>query len=134
MIIEHYYSKKTELAPWYNGLVDTNKPKPYEINAAHARGITIEEFLRRDAIVKEQAAKCPYKVGDLVYPHSLALTHKYGMCKVRGIVSVYLALPPSEPWPESDLPFLVHAHSMREPQADPVNATINFFQKEYPKA
>ena len=141
MITEHYLiNKKPEtfnenVSNWYVPKIDAavGAVKVFDIASAKARNITLEELVRRDACVREQVANCPYKVGDLVYPHNLKLVAEYGMCKVKGIVQTYLALPLDEPWPDSDLPYLVHAYPLRTPSAPPFNATTNFFQKEYPK-
>lgn len=102
----------------------------FEYAQAAAKKITVVEWRRRDKIVREEAAKCPFVKGSIVFPTSLAKYEQYGSCTVTGISSVYNDFADNEEWPSSDLPYIIHAIGKDK---GTIQATANFFSTEFPK-
>ncbi len=107
MIEETYESKRVK--PVFVPAV-IGGPKHFtahEIHQAEARGITPEEYVRRNNIVKDQASKVWLRPGDTAYPESKAGYTKYGACLVIGICRSYKDFAFTDEWPKSDCPFIV---------------------------
>ncbi len=66
-------------------------------------GISIEEWQRRDAIVRREAlrARGVWTFMDTVYPYSIAEYQKMGTCSYMGCVYSYMEIDQSD-WPEDD--------------------------------
>lgn len=91
------------------------------------------EYLRRNNIIVDMAAKCQYKVGDMVRPYQDEVYEKEGLFKVLFIASdwiTYKAGAKDETkvdWPISDMPLIVTARN--EKNGTNVIATPNYFTK-----
>ena len=79
----------------------------FEINQAQARGITPEEFVRRNNIVQTLASRVALRPGDTAYPDSKAGYQKYGACMVIGVCRSYKDFAFDDNWPENDCPYVI---------------------------
>ncbi|CAB4131234.1 hypothetical protein UFOVP128_69 [uncultured Caudovirales phage] len=109
MITETYLAKakpSAELVPF----AFTSVPKhftAFEIHQATARGITPEEFVRRNNIVQALASKVALRPGDTAYPDNKSGYHKYGACLVIGVCRSYKDFSFDDAWPENDCPMII---------------------------
>lgn len=108
----------------------TYHPSYYDF-MAKKKGVTVEEYMRRDAIVKQQLEKLNYREGDSVYPYSKTGYDKYGMCKIKGIYRTYASMEDDWPTQNMDIPFLVTAHPVMRPQ-EVFFATVGYFKNHFP--
>lgn len=68
-----------------------------------------DETIRRDKIIRELFAKCPYKVGDQVMFCHEKDEKKYGKTlTVTKIIATYAQWSRQEQWPDNDNPMIVH--------------------------
>jgi hypothetical protein len=81
---------------------------------ATKKGLTLEEFRRRDAIVREEARLVTYFKGDVMYPFSHKEYVEKGKCRIQGIYRTYGEME-SDEWPAHDKPYIVTAHRMDTP-------------------
>ena len=102
-----------------------NNAEPQVTAWALARNITVAEFERRDALVKEQAAKVRLFAGQIAYPDSQQGYEQYGPVRVIGKINSYRELPIDEPWPASDMPYIVSFHPVNDANSV-VNCTWNY--------
>ena len=109
MITETYLAKATAVANDAPFLL-THTPKhftAFEIHQSTARGITPEEFVRRNCIVQSLASKVAMRPGDTAYPESKAGYQKYGACLVIGVCRSYKDFSYDDVWPENDCPMII---------------------------
>ena len=111
--------------------VQTFHPSYYE-HQGKKRGISAEEFKRRDAIVRAEYQKAFYRKGDVVYPHTWEEYQKRGKCVIDGLYSSYSQFEDDDVWPKSDLPMIVNAHPVDDVK-NTIVATANFFTSIEPK-
>lgn len=87
-----------------------NTPIIYERDRARAAtyGITIEEFMRRDAIVRDLFLKCNWKPGDVLWPYNEENRRRYGRCTLRGVYKSYhdFHVEEAKRWPKDDIPLI----------------------------
>ena len=88
-------------------------PNLYEF-WARKKNLTVEEFVRRDKIVREMYKKVTYKKGDTVYPYIKSEYEKRGRCYIKGVYKTYAEMEGE--WPGNDIPFIVTAHPMLAPK------------------
>lgn len=150
MIIEFFPNPNksvSKLFPVTNyGVVPHITPKPKEPTSyttgvgisedlyvfwAGKKNISVEEFKRRDVIVRDMANKCAYMRGDTVYPYSLKEYEDKGKCFVKGLYRTYAEMENDSEWPANDMPFIVTAHPMMRPQ-ETFFATGGFFKRIIP--
>lgn len=75
-------------------------------------GISTEEWLRRDKIVRAEAQKCNLRVGDSFYPFSKEGYELYGHCHIQSMALSYQHMDgPEEEWRET--PYLITARSAK---------------------
>jgi len=96
---------------------------------AKRKGITVEEFQRRDAIVRAEYAACKYKKDDVVYPFNKATYAKKGMVKVIGLYKSYDEYEDTS-WEKSDNAYIVTAAYVDTGES--LFCTVNFLQIEEP--
>jgi hypothetical protein len=84
---------------------------------AESKGVTQEEFDRRNAIIQKLVAQCPYKQYDLV------VDAKGTQYRVTSICNSYLLMGNDEPWRE--YPFLVTLRNQTAPN-NISTCTINY--------
>jgi hypothetical protein len=109
LITETYLAKATAVANDAPFLL-THTPKhftAFEIHQSTARGITPEEFVRRNCIVQSLASKVAMRPGDTAYPESKAGYQKYGACLVIGVCRSYKDFSYDDVWPENDCPMII---------------------------
>lgn len=71
-----------------------------------------QEAQRRNKIIKDLAARCDYKAGDIVKPSLPKGVSEYGEnIEVEYIMDSYVRWPKDEKWPKNDTPFIVCAWS-----------------------
>jgi hypothetical protein len=99
--------------------------------------LDIEEFRRRDGIIKNHYTRCLLKVGDRVRPMDDKTFKEHGWYKVMGIDKDWDAYCGNEvdetavKWPQNDVPMIVHALG-EKPETGACVATFMFFRKPYP--
>lgn len=146
MIIEHYPTKKKKnFLPPINlysypkqdaadtkTIVDAIVKKPNTFYEAQAKrqGCTVEEWLRRDAIVKAHFKECPYNTSDKVWPTTNDKIDQYGEVQIDTICYTYAQMD-KDKWPSNDNPLIVTARSLKNNYS--FFCTTNFLTKEEPK-
>lgn len=90
-----------------HGFVGGKWYSPQEHQQATLRGISPEEYVRRNRIVEQLANDFKMQTGDTCYPITASDYEKYGACMVVGITRTYKEIPPTEPWRKGDNPFLI---------------------------
>ena len=93
---------------------------PQEHQQAAMRGITAEEYRRRDDIVREQSNQVKLQTGDTAYPHNAEGLEKYGACIVIGITRSYKEFPVAEKWKKNDMPFVVSFRPLTGPDKESI--------------
>lgn len=151
MIIEHYPALKPKKKWTYEppaktgaGLpatIDTKKivdaiitePNEFYVKQAAKQKCTVEEWLRRDNIVRDMYKKCTYKPGDKMWPNTLAKCAQYGEVVVDNICYTYAQME-EDSWPKNgeDNPLIVLAHTQDERNYC-FFCTVNFLQPHKPK-
>lgn len=84
----------------------TQTPTPFELHQASQRNITVEEYRRRDRIVKDEAGKANILVGERCYPVTKKDYEKYGALVVLGVCRLYSDFAIDDEWPKNDNPFI----------------------------
>lgn len=75
-------------------------------------GISTNEWLRRDRVVKYLAAEVNLNFGDPFYPSTKEQYELYGECFFIGACNGYEELE-NEEWPDNDAPLIFHARSVK---------------------
>jgi hypothetical protein len=134
MIIQSFESKRQQVyqplaavndgptMPWYS------EREKYQ---AKMRNILPSEFIRREQIVKDLFAGCPYASGDVLYPVKPQDFKKYGACRVLGICSSYMYMDKDEPWPKTDNPMIVTFQPLTNPN-NTMFCTVNYLTDKIP--
>ncbi|MDE3022289.1 MAG: hypothetical protein KGI54_10550 [Pseudomonadota bacterium] len=105
MIEQSFPAKKTKLEVVLSS-------SPSDIWESNKRKITLEEYRRRDTIVRKYASECKLKVGDTCYPVELSDYVEHGAMLITSIVQHYKDFGFSEEWPDNDNPFLISLKSL----------------------
>lgn len=96
--------------------VTTYPPYPtvhsYSTHSANG-GDVYKEITRRNTIIADLVAKCPYKTGDIVQCSTPANQESTGDCQVVGIVTGYYLLEKDNKWQNNDNPMIVTARSLK---------------------
>lgn len=114
MITANYPNPNKPVSKLFPVAVGAHNPVISQSNAfdsltefyAKRKNISVEEYKRRDAIVKAEAQKVAYMKGDLVYPYRKKLYADKGMVKVLGIYRSYSDFETSD-WPKDDHAFII---------------------------
>jgi hypothetical protein len=86
------------------------------VDSYHAtkRGVSLQEFKRRDAIVRELAAECKVKVGDTCFPIKAADYELYGAFIVSSLATSYMDMGANETWPDKgDNPLILSIRPLK---------------------
>jgi hypothetical protein len=107
--------------------------KHYDEYYAKKRGVTVEEFIRRDNIVRDKAKEITYHINASRYPFKWEEYEKKGKCRILRIDKTYAEY--DHDWPEDgDGPlFLVEAMSEKN-HFQVFRATPGFFTVMPPSA
>ena len=120
-----------------------NKPKPFALvpattgpsgyleHQATQRGISVDEFLRRDNLVREAAQHINYYVGATVYPHTKKEYDSKGKCRILSIARTYKDLGKDYEWEDKKPLFIVGA-AAEKTSFSTFYATAGFFINEEP--
>lgn len=109
MITETFLAKPKYVEPPKPFLL-TSKAKHFTAHEEHqakVRGISPEEFVRRNSIVQGLAAQVRLRAGDTAYPESKAGYQKYGACMVIGVCHSYKDFSFDDAWPANDCPMII---------------------------
>jgi hypothetical protein len=119
MITETFASKRPKATYWPTTYpLTSNIPKHFtaqEIAQAEMRGITPEEYVRRDNIVKRLSSLVQLRAGDTCYPSNKDGYAKYGCCFVVGVCRSYKDFSADSKWPKNDTPMVVTFASSLHP-------------------
>lgn len=134
MIVEIYENPNKPVPKWqstWTGPTNVTRPNHTQMEEywAKKKNITVEEYKRRDDIVRTEYAKCRYFVGGLVWPYSHALCEKMGQYRIRGIYKAYHEFETNE-WDKSDNAYCVTAERVNVPET--IFTTIGYFQQHRP--
>lgn len=126
-MIEKFY-KNPNKKPNY---LPTNGPvQSYYSREAAKKGITEDEYHRRQKIIYEKSKECHHLfAGVHAWPQTEEYIKMYGKCRIIGVCRIYSDFDRDE-WPDSDNPMIVHAHSIDKNLT--FNATSNFFTTTEP--
>ncbi len=98
---------------------------------AEKRGVTEDEYRRRDALVRAQALKATYWVNSRVYPFKWSAYEEKGSCRVLKIDRTYADY--TEPWQaEGDGPLYIVEAISEKNNFNIFRATAGYFQKDMP--
>lgn len=105
----------------------------YNKYQAEKKGITIEEFARRDHLVRDKAKEVAsgLYVGALVYPHSVSEYERLGAHRITQIYRTYADFETKE-WDEDKWQYLVAARRIDSPII--TVATPKYFVTKEPTA
>lgn len=99
---------------------------------ASKKGLTVEEWMRRDGIVSQLARNSPFKVNDRFYPATLEDYEKYGECVVKYLAHTLQAVE-QDVWPSHDNPMVITASPLDEDHNHiQFNCTTNYPRKMKP--
>ena len=95
-------------------------------------GISTEEWLRRNEIVKDNGRNCAFRTNDTVYPPDKEQMLKYGKSLVVGRVLSYGEID-HDKWPANDLPFILTLQSLdKDKPQELFVTTFNWPRKHAP--
>lgn len=106
--------------------------RPTEPDKARAKqfGITPDEFVRRDKIVRQLYLNCNFHVGENLRPVLEADFDQYGEVAVKKIFKCYHDFPTAEAmeWPDDDEPYIITV-SPEKGDADLLVVTSRFMRR-----
>ena len=112
--------------------------QPYRsVPTGKTKYLDINEWKRRDGIIKGLAGRCPLHVGDRVRPMNDKEFEEKGWFRVTGICRTWDEFCGSTKdetqveWPANDQPMIVHASPEQDGQESCV-ATFMYFRRAYP--
>ena len=95
-------------------------------------GISTEEWLRRDSLIKKLVLECPFRANDTFYPPNKKDFDYYGKCLVTGRVVAYNEID-HDKWPASDNPLILTCQTLDNTKKDRIfNCTTNYPNKHEP--
>jgi len=130
MIIEFYPNPNKPVAPppvVYTGGT-SNGFLEYQ---ATNRGISVEEFVRRDEAVRKESLKAQYAVGEMMFPFSKSEYERLGKCRILAIHRRYVDLGKDYKW-EDDRPLFIVSASAEKTNYSTFLATAGFFKRTEP--
>lgn len=146
MIIEHY--PNPNIKKWVGfpvstavatlpansyGMMSNGLSPMFNEGEAKRKGISIEEFVRRDCLVRQWAKEAERLwVGKLVYPYSLKDYEEKGAHRITQVLRTYGSFPNNEPWDEQKARYIIGAKS--EKDGSYTIATPKFFIDRIPTA
>lgn len=130
MIEQTYPSKRTKSVGF---LTNTKNSffSPVEAIQARIRKITVEEYVRRDKIIRNEWNACPFKIGDTVYPKSQKDYIDYGPVEITAMLQSYKDTSIEDEWPKNDNPFILTIKPLKGDQSL-VFCTANWVVKTNP--
>lgn len=138
-MIEQYYANPNKTVyklphiPAYKNtytLMDNGMSEVYNKHQAHKKGVSIEEFVRRDKIVRDAAKGANYlRDGDVVYPHNKEEYAKYGKLVITYVLRSYADYE-LERWDEKSAAMVIGARPERGSNGDIVCTSGYVSRKE----
>lgn len=130
MIEKTYPSKRSALSlPWSkNHQVGYN---PKDVARAALYGISTEEYMRRDKIIRQQAQECKWRVGQKLFPPNKKEEQLHGLCEVKQIYRTYhdFDITDAKKWPADDKPLFVTVQPERCETYSLICCTPNWLQE-----
>ena len=99
-----------------------------ERNRAAHLNITLEEYKRRDILVRKSALETMFQTGDTAYPIRREDYEKYGACMINFVGRKYLDLGPLDAWPKHDNPMIITFTPLKDKNKR-INCTPNYLSK-----
>ncbi len=122
----HTPSYKNDYSLMANGMSSV-----YNKYQAGRKNVSVEEFVRRDVIIREAAKGTEYlRDGDVVYPHSKEANAKYGKITITYVLRSYADYQ-NEPWSEKSAAMVVGARPERGSNGDIV-CTAQYVSRKEP--
>jgi len=132
-MIEASYPSVRVKEPPLHGFVAGKWYSPQEHQQALMRGIKVEEYRRRDDIIREQSNKVKLQTGDTAYPTEQKGFNKYGAVIIVGISRSYKEFPVNDEWRENDMPFVVSFRPLTgKDKGSHILCTYNYLGKDKP--
>lgn len=100
-----------------------------DVALARARGISVEEFTRRDEIVKELAKTVEVSLYGHGFPKAKKEFDTLGEVVVTGICRTYADFSKAEGWPDNDNPMIVSFYALKDKSKN-YFCTANYLVKE----
>lgn len=123
--LPHTPAYKNSYTPMDNGMSEV-----YNKHQAQKKNVSIEEFVRRDKIVREAAKGANYfRDGDIVYPHTKEEYAKYGKLVITYIIRSYADYE-HEPWDEKSAAMVIGARPEKGSNGDIVCTSGYVSRKE----
>lgn len=114
------------------GMMANGQSPFFNESEAKRKNITIEEFVRRDALVRQWAKEADMLwVGKLVYPFSLKEYEEKGAHRITQVLRTYGSFPDNHVWDEDKSRYIVGAKSEKDGMY--TIATPKFFIDREPK-
>lgn len=99
-------------------------------NAKEA-GVSVQEFVRRDSLIKQLATEFPIQTGDTAFPTIKKDYEQYGPCMVFGICRSYKDFGFKSKWPKNDNPMIVTFAPVKL-KGQHIWCTTNYLTKKNP--
>ena len=136
MIVQSFPSKRKPKYTGYLPPVTQQQQGPawytaQEYAQAKARGITTDEFVRRDNIVKQLATECEFQNGDTAYPRDKKGYTEYGAVLIVGICRTYKDFANDHKWPKNDNPMIITFAPLND-RKQHIFCTTNYLSKKNP--
>ncbi|CAB4240664.1 hypothetical protein UFOVP39_40 [uncultured Caudovirales phage] len=127
MIEQSFKSKR--VLPVYVPFTVNYSPNDYA--QAHARDMSVVEYVRRDNMIKRLATECPFQAGDTAYPDQKKGYETYGAVIIVGICRTYKDFSNDSEWPKSDNPMIITFAPIKN-RNEHVFCTTNYLVKKNP--
>jgi len=126
-VVKTVYQRPVMVLPHTAPVV--NHPSVFETTNAHKRGVTLEVYRQRCAMVAKAQSDCKFMVGDTAWPVNEADVEQYGLCQVVGICRHYNDYGTVD-WHEP--PFILSVQQVGD-RTTILNTTANWLVKKKPE-
>ena len=130
MIEKTYPSKRIVTVPAPGAPTPGTYYSVYERSQAELRGISVEEYCRRNTVVQVLSTQCGFYNGETVYPVERDEFELYGQCQIVGVCRNMSDLGLDFKWPENDNPMILTFRSSKPTQKNHIFCTTNFLTKK----
>lgn len=136
MIFQTFKAKRSfGFTPYLPAVKDDETKVPWHTPAEEAQakeiGISVQEFIRRDALIKQLATEFPMQAGDSAFPVNRKDYELYGPCLIFGVCRSYKEFGFKSKWPKNDNPMIVTFHPIKL-KGQHIWCTTNYLTKKNP--
>ena len=99
MISKTYPSKRSTIYQQFKQIgYALSNSSPFVVHQARKRGCSVEEYTRREEIIKKLASDCGFQHGDTAYPKDAADYEQFGVVMIVGVVRSYKDMENDHIW------------------------------------